>query len=363
MAGRLDQHYAIILAGGSGTRLWPLARRRLPKQFLSLVADQPLLAEAVARLDGVFPPERIFIITAREYAERTRDLLTILPPANVLAEPTPRNTGPAVTFAALAVRERDPAASFTVFPADHVILRRSLFADVLRHAADLAPNHAMVAIGVPARRYEGGYGYIEAGDTIPGQAPLTVRRAKSWIEKPGRELASRLTDNPAMSWNTGIFTWTAAAFFDGLARHAPGLLAETEAAYRAIQNGSDPAGQFFAQIENISIDKALVEPQGNSGQTAVITADLGWTDVGDWAAVHDIAEQDAAGNVGPAGHLPIGSRNVLVKSGSRTVVTIDVSDLLIVDTDDVLLVCAKESAQKVKDAVEQIRRDGPAEIL
>ncbi|HEX2172005.1 MAG TPA: sugar phosphate nucleotidyltransferase [Dehalococcoidia bacterium] len=366
----LEHHYAIIMAGGSGTRLWPLARRRLPKQFIGLVSEVPLLAKAVARLEGVFPPERTIIITGRAYADRTRDLLTVLPPDHVLAEPTPRNTGPAVTFAALAVRDRDPAASFTVFPADHVILRRALFGDVLRAAARLAPDFDMVAIGIPARRYEGGYGYIEAGDPIPIDLPaidsgtMTVRRAKSWIEKPGRELAPRLTDNPAMSWNSGIFTWTLDSFFAGLERHHPALLEQTSAAYRAIQSGEDPEGRLFAAIENVSIDKALVEPLGNGGRTAVIQADLGWTDVGDWAAVHDIAQKDAAGNAGSADHLALGSRNVLVKATTgRRVVTIDVSDLLIIDTGDVLLVCHKDSAQKVKDAVEHLDREGRIEVL
>ena len=363
MADRLDHHYAIIMAGGSGTRLWPLARRHLPKQFLSLIGDQPLLAEAVDRLTGVFPPERIFIITAQEYAGRTRELLTTLPPDRVLAEPTPRNTGPAVTFAALAVRERDPEASFTVFPADHVILQRDLFADVLRCAARLAPDFEMVAIGVPARRYEGGYGYIEAGDCDAGCDPLPVHRARSWIEEPDRELAPKLTDNPAMSWNTGIFTWTGGAFFAGLERHSPQLLAQTQAAYEAARQGTDPEGKLFAAIENISIDKALVEPLGNRGRTAVIPADLGWTDVGDWAAVHDIADQDEAGNAGPPDYLAIDSRNTLVRSTSRKVVTIDVSDLLVVDTDDVLLICHKASAQRVRDAVEQIRREGRDDLL
>ncbi len=363
MANRLDHHYAIVMAGGSGTRLWPLARRHFPKQFLSLVGDRPLLAEAVDRLGDVFPPERIFIITAQEYAGRTRELLTTLPPDQVLAETTPRNTGPAVTFAALAIHERDPEASFTVFPADHVILRRNLFAEALRCAARLAPDFEMVAIGVPARRFESGYGYIEAGETIGGCDPLQVRRARSWIEKPGRELAPRLTNNPAMSWNTGIFTWTGAAFFAGLERHSPELLAQTRAAYEATRQGTDAEGRLFAAIENVSIDKALVEPLGNRGQTAVIQADLGWTDVGDWAAVHDIAAQDEAGNVGPPDHLAIGTRNTLIRIHARKVVTIDVRDLIVIETEDALLICRKDSAQRVRDAVEQLRREGPADLL
>jgi mannose-1-phosphate guanylyltransferase/mannose-6-phosphate isomerase len=354
--------YAVILAGGGGTRLWPLSRRARPKPFLPLLGEESLFQSTVRRLEPLVPPQDVYVVAD----ERQRDLIAEQAPqlgsSHVLGEPFVRNTAAAVALAAQAI-DRVPDDVMIVLPADHHIADPAEFRACLSVAAEAAREGAFVTLGIAPTGPEIGYGYIVGADNGKG-SEATVRDVERFVEKPDRDRARELLATPHGAWwNAGIFIWRRDALIDGLERHAPGLIT-------ALRRGRE-AGQSLAAIyeglPELSIDRALLEPASLEGRVRVVPTDVGWSDLGSWDALHaELARRapstDGVVNVGRVEDA--GSSHILVHSSAgRLVVTVGLSDTIVVDTPDVVLVCAADRAQEVRAIVDRLAQAKETEHL
>lgn len=344
--------YAVILAGGGGTRLWPLSRAARPKPFLPLLGGESLLQRTVARLAPLVEPGDVYLVTDARYAGLAREQLPQLPETNLLLEPLGRNTAAAVALAVLVV-ERPDDEVMLVLPADHRVTDEEAFRTALRAAADLATAGRLVTLGIRPDRPETGYGYVIAtghAEKREGMATFAVER---FVEKPSRERAEELLAGGRALWNAGIFVWRRDTVRDGLKRHAAHVTKPIEeglAAGRTLE-------EIYPAVPAISIDYALLEPASLEDAVSVVPADVGWSDVGNWAALLEARADDG----GPSGvvldgdALDEGSEDILVESaGGRLVVTVGLRGTIVVDTPDVVLVCAREHAQDVKLVVDRL---------
>ena len=343
------------MAGGSGTRFWPLSRSRRPKQFLPLGGSNESLLEATARrLRSQVPPDQIFVVVSQTLADSTRALLPWLPPANVLAEPAARNTAPCVGWAASIVARRDPAAVLAVLPADHHILEEERYQAVFVSAVQAARGGHLVTVGIKPTRPETGYGYIELGDELaPG-----VFVASRFVEKPDLERASRFVEEGRFLWNSGMFFFRADAVLEAIREHLPplaeGLARMDEAAGRGDEAGG--VATIFPSLPNISIDNGVME---KASRVAVLPGDYGWSDVGSWTAAWELAPKDERGNAMVGEVVPVDSERCYVRAPSdKVVAVVGLQDIVVVDTPDALLVMPRERAQDVREVVEALKRTG-----
>ncbi|MFZ5862227.1 MAG: mannose-1-phosphate guanylyltransferase/mannose-6-phosphate isomerase [Nitrospirota bacterium] len=354
-----NQHvYAVILAGGSGTRFWPLSRRLAPKQLLSLTSDRTMLQETVLRVVPTVAADRIWVVTGRDLADETnRQLRAVGMQATVLGEPVGRNTALAIAVTARRLAHRDPDAVMVVLPADHAIAKPEGFRACLDGAIAVARAGYLVTMGIVPHRPETGYGYIKRGDALAVEtggrtAPPTVFRVERFVEKPDRATAERYVTDGSYAWNSGMFVWRAAAILEELSRHAPNVAAAGDRIAAAMAAGDNTAVRnLYEAAESVSIDYAVME---RSTRVAVIPADFGWNDVGSWAALDDVATKDARGNVVSGRVVDVDSRNSILYAQDRVVAAIGLNDLVVVDTPDATLVCAKERAQDVRKVVDAL---------
>jgi mannose-1-phosphate guanylyltransferase/mannose-6-phosphate isomerase len=345
--------YAVVLAGGGGTRLWPLSRRARPKPFLPLLGEQSLFERTLARLTGLVEDADIHVVAEARQLPLAAAQAPRLRAEQLIAEPRGRNTAAAVALAALAI-ERAGDEVMAVLPADQLVEDDAGFRAALAAAAQAAGDGSLVTLGVPPFAPETGYGYVlgKAGGAGPGGA-LAVER---FVEKPSREIASELLEWPAGAWwNAGIFVWRRDALLAALERHAPDVI---EPLRGGLADGT-PLADIYEQLPQTSIDYALLEPAAQAGQVKVVPIDVGWTDLGSWGALH--AQLTAAdlptdrGVVAVGHHRDLDSRDVLVHSTTgRLVVTVGLTGTIIVDTPDVLLVCDADRAQDIRRIVEQL---------
>src|SRR5512140_3234572 len=372
---RRPSMYAVILAGGGGTRLWPLSRPDRPKPFLPLLGERTLLRATFDRLvPELLPAADVAVVTDRRYAALVLEELPELDRGQVLGEPTGRNTAAAIAYAAAAI-ERQPDDVMLVLPADHLVRDEAAFRALLRDAAALAAGAApgtgdpgLVTLGIAPSGPETGYGYIVAGRPRAGASrgraavPGAFDVAR-FVEKPSAEAAAALLAGPAaVAWNAGIFAWRRDSIRAALATHAPDILAAVEAGLRA--TAGDPAAldAAYATVRATSIDYAVMEPASHVGNVAMLGADVGWSDLGSWAALRDalvaeaIAAGEPAGVVGFGARRDRGSESTLVMSGGRLVVTMGLRDTIVVDTPDALLVCAADRSQEVRAIAEELAR-------
>ncbi len=367
--------YAVILAGGGGTRLWPLSRPDRPKPFLPLLGERTLLRATFDRLvPGLLAAADVFVVTDRRYAALVLEEVPELDRSQVLGEPMGRNTAAAIAYAAAAI-ERPPGDVMLVLPADHLVANEGGFRALLREAAALAAAAApgtgvasLVTLGIAPTGPETGYGYIVAAGPRPGIAGETAATSGAvdvarFVEKPSADAAAALLAGPTpVAWNAGIFAWRRDAIGAALAAHAPDIVAALEAGVRAA--AADPAAlkAAYATLRATSIDYAVMEPASHAGEVAMLRADVGWSDLGSWAALRDalVAEAVAAGE--PAGVVGFGARrdrgseSTLVMGGGRLVVTIGLRDTIVVDTPEALLVCAADRSQEVRAIAEELAR-------
>ncbi|MBK8179906.1 MAG: mannose-1-phosphate guanylyltransferase [Planctomycetes bacterium] len=355
MAALSASAFAVILAGGSGTRFWPASRRSLPKQYLPIGGPRPLIAETLARLEGLVPPERTLVVSAAEQAEALGRALPSLPRENLLHEPCARNTAASVAWAALEIRRRSSDSVQVVLPADHVIrpaerLRASLRAGLEEAAA----SGALVTFGIRPTRPATGFGYIELGAALAPRDGQAVHRVLRFVEKPERERAQQFLASGRFLWNAGIFAWRTDSILAALARHAPSTLEGLSAAL----GGGDFAARFEA-LPSVSIDVAVLEREGD---VRTLPIDYFWSDVGAWNSLADVVEPDAAGNRRSGGaELSVldASNNIVHGDAGALVALIGVENLVVVRAGDAVLVATRERADEVRALVERLAREKP----
>ena len=348
--------FAIVMAGGAGTRLWPLSRRRTPKQLLALTGETSLLQQTVSRLGTLLKPHDIYVITSQAHVRATQDQLPQIPPDNVLGEPLARSTAVAAALAtALARRESDEVA--LVLPADHFVADEQAFIQSLREAARAAERGYLVTLGVVPTHPATGYGYIKAGERLHPSTPTAL--VERFVEKPDAADAERFVSEGGYSWNAGIFVWRAYAFEQALERFQP-RLAEAIGHLRGLHRTPgwmSDVRDLLEPIPAITIDVGIAEPAAAEGRMAVVPLDAGWSDIGSWSALLEALSTSQGGDLVASGpHLDRGSHRVLVHGGDRLVVTVGLEDVIIVDTPDALLVCHRDRAEEIKPVLDEIAR-------
>ncbi len=366
MNADLSHAYAVIMAGGGGTRLWPLSRREKPKQLLPLIGQETLFQSTVNRLEGLFPPERILVVTVEEQAQEMKEQAPEIPDENYLIEPAPRGTASVVGLAAMALQKRNPKASMAILPSDHFIRNVDLFHYLLKAAFEVAADHYLVTLGITPTMPSTAYGYIQQGVGLDGDYKYPVYKVKSFREKPNDETAQKLLRSGDHSWNSGMFVWRADAILGEIGKQMPGLMdalnkigADWDTSKRL-----DTLVKIWKGVKVETVDYGIME---KAEKVAVLPAGgLGWSDVGSWSSLFEVLLPDMRGNIATNAvtHLALDTNNTLVYgSADRLVVTIGVDDMVVVDTGDALLLCKTDQSQKVKDVVEHLKKHRQEKFL
>ena len=348
---------AVIMAGGSGTRFWPLSRKTRPKQFLDIVSSRSMIEETVARLLPLIPPKDIFTIADGNQTAALRDLLPDLPKRNFLVEPLARNTAPSLMLATAHAYLHDPETVIAAVAADHLIRDPDRFLSKLQSGAKAAySGDRVVTFGIPPAFPSTGYGYIhfsrEKGKRIGGEPFFPVLEFK---EKPGRAEAERFLADGNYYWNSGMFLWRADAFARKLRRYAPKFFPFWERMLDALEKKNRKGlRSVFEEIPALSIDYALME---KAKGVVVCAGDFGWSDVGAWSSLYEVWPPDEAGNAVKGEKLVLDSQGCLVYAPGKLTALVGVKDLIVVDAGDALLICRKDLDQKVKDIVEILKRE------
>jgi len=359
--------YAVILAGGSGTRFWPASRRLNPKQLLPIGpdSDQSLIAATVRRIEPLCPAERTLVATGAHLLEATRRALPWLPDSSFLGEPVARNTAPCIGWATAVARRRSPDAVVMVLPSDHHIGDEAAFRVALERAIASAASGPITTIGIEPSRPETGFGYIEAADSV-GEG---VRRVLRFVEKPDQERAKEYLESGRYFWNSGMFFFRASTMLDAIARHLPGLSAGLARIEAAAEQGAEAelaeTRAVFDEAESISIDYGIMEKESGLN---VVPASFGWSDLGSWQSAWELSERDADGNAAPRSAVVADSTGNLVRdlrtdARDRVVALVGVQDLCVIETDDALLVIPRERAQDVRKVVQALTARGQKDKL
>ncbi|GAC1454402.1 MAG: mannose-1-phosphate guanylyltransferase [Ktedonobacterales bacterium] len=364
--------YASILAGGSGTRLWPLSTKSTPKQFLRLTGDHTMLQETVARIQPLVPLDQLYVITFGDYHDTVMEQVPGLPAHNVVAEPAGRGTAASIGLAATLIATHNPHAIMGSFAADHSIQDVRCFCKVLAFAEEIAREGALVTLGIQPTYAETGYGYIKYGKALAHADIHAAYVVDAFKEKPERELAEAYLRAGNYVWNASIFVWRVDRILEEIERHVP-VVADVlhEIGHAAARTGGQMTPEVEAVMrqawprlqENITIDVGVLE---KADRLAVIPVEVGWNDIGSWAQMADLERADRHGNavvgVAPERHFEISTRDTLIYSTTgRTIATAGVSGLIIVDTGDAVLICSKEEAQLVKKIAEHMQNAQPLE--
>lgn len=355
--------YPVILSGGSGTRLWPLSRATLPKQFLPLVTDKTMFQETLLRLQGLPDLAAPLLICNNEHrflaAEQLREIN--IDPLFLILEPLGRNTAPAVAVAAFAAQSKDPAATLLVLPADHLIQDTHGFHAAIQAALDLAKQDKLVTFGIAPDSPATGFGYIERGVSLNASSnSFTVAR---FVEKPDLETARKFLAAGSFFWNSGMFVFKASVYLSELKRHRPEIYAAAELTWQRSTHDMDFSRldeSAFASCPSDSIDYAVME---RTQSAAMVTVDIGWSDIGSWSSLADVSAVDNHGNALRGDVFAAETSNSYVRAESRMVAAIGVKDLVIVETADAVLVMHKDFAQDVKQAVEYLKQAERTEHL
>jgi mannose-1-phosphate guanylyltransferase/mannose-6-phosphate isomerase len=360
--------HAVILAGGTGTRFWPLSRSLAPKQLLNIVGDRSMLALTLERTRALVAEENTWVVTTRSQASEIRREIGALGLAKVrvLEEPAGRNTAAAIGLAAVHVLATDPRAILAVFPADHHIRETERFLDLVRQAREVASRGWLVTLGIKPTRAETGYGYIQRGARLEGGAAAAPAgenyRVARFAEKPGRDQAEEYLRSGDHYWNSGMFVWRADRFMEEMERHLPehhkGLREISRILAAGRLDSLDPIARVYGSLASISVDYGIME---RCDRAAVIPAEMGWSDVGSWETVRELLPKDGNGNVLQGDVLALDTRNSLIRSGERLVATLGVEGLVVVDTTDALLVCDERRSQDVRRIAERLRDEGRTE--
>jgi len=357
--------YAVIMAGGKGTRFWPLSRPDQPKQLLRILSERSLIRQTVDRVLPLFERRNTLVVTVEEQWRAVQRELPFLPKANFLIEPQGKNTAPCIGLAAIELVSRDPDAIMAVLPADHWVPDRRAFSRTLKTALRLAERHdALITLGIRPVRPETGYGYILREKKAARSNP--AYRVRGFEEKPGLKRARQLIRRGAL-WNSGIFVWRASTILESLKRFAPSIGGGLERIQKPAQGkglgtlstrASALLRREYRKMPNRSIDYAVLEKAGSQGKVVTLEADFGWSDVGDWAALHRMLPKDPNGNAGIGRWVGFKSKNCLVYSPNRLVALLGVKNTVVVETPDAVLVADMKRSQEVRELLEELKRKG-----
>jgi len=347
--------YAVILAGGMGTRFWPVSRESNPKQFLNITGKGSLLQETLARIRPKISGARVFIVTNAFYRNEIERQVSRfhIPKANILLEPKGRNTAPAICWAAAKIHKIDPDAIMAVLPSDHLIANRRKFLKVLGDAILLAQEHYLVTLGVIPTRPETGYGYLQTAKKKIGSKSIIV--VKQFKEKPSLAKAKQFIKRKNYFWNSGMFVWKSSVILREFKKYLPSV-------YRLVGEKVSCAHieKVWHRLPNISIDYGILEKTKNI--VAVPAPGIDWSDLGSWESLTEVLSKDKNGNIFKGDVIPINCKNTLVWGGKQVIALIGLDDIIIIDTPDALLVCRKDLSQSVKDVVSILQKNNRLEI-
>ncbi|MFZ5376970.1 MAG: mannose-1-phosphate guanylyltransferase [Patescibacteria group bacterium] len=363
-----DHAYAVILAGGGGTRLWPKSRTKTPKQFLKLTGQKTMMQLAAERIAKLVNWHKIIVVTNKLYEKEVRLQLPQVPKDNIICEPQKRDTALAMLVGALFAKSKDPQAVVINSASDHVLIDEQEFARVMKAAVTTAATEPyLVSVGITPTFPTSAFGYIKIGEDLKRvDRGLSLFKVKSFTEKPNIATAQAFISTGKYFWNANMYVWSAEELKKAFAKHMPAMHKLTEQLDTLSASKFHHAlPQIYAKAESISIDYAISEKVDN---LTLIPGDFGWNDVGDWKVVYDLSKKDLAGNVVMGDHLhahvlTIGSHNNLIHSNGRLVSLIGVSDMIIVDTDEIVMIAPKSRSQDVKKLVERLKEEGKEEYL
>lgn len=359
----MEHYYALILAGGGGTRLWPMSRGDKPKQLLALVEDRSMFGVSVDRLSPLFMPKQIYVVCGQQHVEDLQADAPSIPPANFVVEPYGRDNAAAVLLALSVIRKRDPQATVAILTSDHHITDKARFRSVLETAWHVAQRGSIVTLGITPNVPATGYGYIRRGEHYLTHNGFEVFHSRGFTEKPDFERAVQFLQSGDYSWNSGMFIWTVERALNEFRIQQPEMYALSERLQAVIDTPDYEAvlAEVWEQMKRISIDFAVME---HADDLAVIPVDIGWSDVGSWASLYEVLEHDASGNSlrGNPDHVLVDTTNSLIYSDKLTV-AVGVENLVIVNTDDVLMICHGDRTQDIRDVVNLLRDSGREEYL
>lgn len=361
-----DKYYAVIMAGGSGTRLWPLSRKHQPKQSLRIAGDRTLFQYAVDRLDGLFPYERIMVVTVADQVELLHGEFPEIPLENFIIEPLPRGTASVVGLASVALQHKDPNATMAILTADHLIKNDDHLKHLLQAAHAVAQEGVLVTLGITPNYPATGYGYIQKGHPFGQFNGLDTFNVKKFKEKPQESQAEEMVADGQHVWNSGMFIWRVDAVLAEFKRQMTDLFNKLEKISDAWldEKKTETLESVWPTIEPETIDYGIME---NAQQVVVIPSiDLGWNDVGSWESLFDSLDGDEAGNIILRGDpMVLDTQGTLIygDSSKHLIVTIGVNDLIIIDSGDAILVCDRKHAQQVRDVVNKLKQQGREDYL
>ncbi len=360
--------YGVILAGGSGTRFWPVSREQNPKQLQKIIGTGTMIQNTVQRLLPLISIDKLRIGTNKQQATETvRQLESFgFLPEHLLSEPCSRNTALIIGLMAKLISADDPDSVMAVFPADHVVTNTETFITLLNKAESMAKKGYLVALGIPPKRAETGFGYIKQG--LKTKEDENIFQVESFVEKPNLSTAKEYLKNKAYFWNCGIFIWKTSIILEELQKHSKNIYSQLENLIKCLQRSGEKLNYFelnekgseiFSALPNLSIDFAVME---KSSKVVFIPADMGWNDVGSWNALDEVCEKDNEGNILKGNVLAHDCNDSIVYGQDRLIATLGLTNTVVVDTPDALLVCAKDRAQDIKKLVEELNKKGSSEV-
>lgn len=345
----MQHHYVVIMAGGIGSRFWPFSRTSNPKQFHDILGTgRTMIQETASRFEGICPKENIYVVTNRDYERLVAEQLPYLAPDQILTEPIGRNTAPCIAYACQKIAQKDAEANIVVSPADHVIANVPEFKRVISEALSYtAGKDILVTLGIQPSRPDTGYGYIQYHDGGEG-----LRKVKTFTEKPELELAKRFLESGDFVWNSGIFIWSAKAINDAIRNYLPEMAEIFEEASSSFYTDKEKTAidKAYSQCKNISVDYGIME---KSDKVYVLPAEFGWSDLGTWKSLYELApNRDEKGNVINGNAMIYDTKNSIVKvSSGKLIVVHGLDNFIVAESDDVIMICPKDEEQFVKQFV------------
>ncbi len=355
--------YSVIMAGGRGSRFWPRSRKKNSKQTQNIVGRHTMIQDTVRRLEPVSGADRILIVTNHLLVDRIREQVPSIPEQNILVEPMSRSTAPCIGMAAVVIESREPGAVMACFAADHLIENRAAFENNVRFACGVAEEtEDLVIFGIPPVRPDAGFGYIKAGKQVSGETGNAAYRVEKFIEKPDLDTARKLVGDGGYYINSGMFVWKASAFLRELEKYQPAMHAGLMNIKEAMDTPMElkALGENFRDFESLSVDYAILE---KADRVLMVPAGFGWNDIGSWECLYHAWPKDEDGNAAPGRKLTVDTKDCLIYSPKKLVATIGLEDVIIVETDDALLVCRKDRAQDVSMIIDILREKRWEEYL